>query len=133
MRRRAMDVRVARIRAVCPSCVFISRATHRRAGARRRRRSATRAMWTLECATAAGARDAATLETLNAHVGRQVWTHVDANDAETTRRATTTTTTTTTTGEGNAARRRWTKEEIEEGTRGARRDARGVREDAERA
>ena len=72
-------------------------------------------MWTLECATAAGARDAATLETLNAHVGRQVWTHVDANEGDDEAGETTTTTTTTTTGEGNAARRRWTKEEIKRG------------------
>ena len=71
-------------------------------------------MWTLECATAAGARDAATLETLNAHVGRQVWTHVDANEGDD-EAGETTTTTTTTTGEGNAARRRWTKEDIKRG------------------
>ena len=54
-------------------------------------------MWTLECATAAGADDGAALDTLNDHVGRQVWTHVDANDAASDGGVTTATTTTTTT------------------------------------
>ena len=79
-----------------------------------------------------GRADAATLETLNAHVGRQVWTHVDANEGDDEAGETTTTTTTTT---GRGKRRATTVDEgrDKEGTRGARRDAGGVREDAERA
>ena len=58
-------------------------------GARRERRRTTRAassMWELRCATddheLASDATAPRMRTLNAHVGRQVWTYVEDDDAE---------------------------------------------------
>ena len=68
-------------------------------GARRERRRTTRAassMWELRCATddheLASDATAPRMRTLNAHVGRQVWTYVEDDDAEEEETTTTTTT-----------------------------------------
>ena len=78
-------------------------------GARRERRRTTRAassMWELRCATddheLASDATAPRMRTLNAHVGRQVWTYVEDDDAE---EEETTTTTTTTTRMGSVTTR----------------------------
>ena len=59
-------------------------------------------MWELRCATddheLASDATAPRMRTLNAHVGRQVWTYVEDDEAEDEDETTTTTTTTTTTG-----------------------------------